>query len=90
MLDHEVCLVLNHEGCLVLDHEGCLMLNHEGCLMLDRGWKDRGWWRVLRILVLRGRIMLRLGKHEVHQGHEVEHLLGGGRRSVKGGRLVVA
>ena len=79
--------MLDHEGCLVLDHEGCLMLDHEGCLMLDRGWEDRGWWRVL---VLRGRVVLRLGKHKVDQGHKMEHLLGGGRWSIKRGRLVVA
>ena len=45
-------------------------------------------------MLLRGRIllmlMLGLGKQEVHQGHKVEDLLGGGRWSVERGRLVVA
>ena len=79
--------MLNHEGCLILDHEGCLVLNREGCLILeDRGWRG--------ILLLRERILLRLmlglWKEEVHEGHKVENLLGGGRWSVERGRQVVA
>ena len=46
------------------------------------------------ILLLRGRILLRLmlglWKEEVHEGHKVENLLGGGRWPVERGRKVVA
>ena len=63
---------------VVVCHDG-----GRGILLL----RGRIWWRVL---VLRGRIVLRLGEHKVDQGHEMKHLLGGGRRSVEWGRLVVA